>query len=317
MAKIEVRQASLDDTQYITRMFQARIPVWQRMTPTGQIENVACDALTVYERWLHGGAWMSVETASIHLGRLLLGAGLAFVAVNGGEPLAYVEAYHSLEPEPFGSHLHLARLVTHADHSTEGLEAALVSHLLGTAARQKIARVMISRVTDTPESTVFQTHYRLNTLARLRRVSIAARTGQIFYKATDHADANPAQINGWSMPVGRTSSARQQWEMLWARTWDALPEIRQRRTHRLHISSAGQEAFVCCRQQLHDARSADVYCWSPKPLSNQLLSAIRDWSHREGYRTLVMTIGEETLKVFGAEAEPDIYTQDVCEVLPL
>jgi GNAT superfamily N-acetyltransferase len=315
MADIQVRQATLDDTQAISRLFQARIPVWQRMSSSGQVESVSHMALTIYERWLHGGAWMSIETAAIQLSRLLSGAGIALVAVVKDDPLAFVQAYSSSEPPPFGNNVQLAELVVHPDHIGERLETALIDHLLEQTA-QHGQRLTTSRIANTTGSADFQQHYRLNVLAQIRRVGLTARAGQIFYRATDHVDDDAAQIEGWSMPVGRTGNAREQWEALWTRTWDAIPEIRERRTHRLQVAAAGQEAFVCLQQQLYDSRSADVYCWSPKPLSNQLLSAIRDWTHREGYRALGLAVTEETMKSLGTEAEPDIYRQDVCEILP-
>ncbi len=148
-------------------------------------------------------------------------------------------------------------------------------------------------------------------VSRVVRLSLAAKTGQVFYRAVEHPNADAAQINEWYMPVGRLGSARQQWETLWPRLWNAIPQIRERRTHRLHVAAAGQEAFICCQQQLYDPRSADVYCWSPKPLSGQLVTAIRDWSHREGYRTLVMAVAPDTVKTLGPEAEADGYYQDV------
>ena len=57
----------------------------------------------------------------------------------------------------------------------------------------------------------------------------------------------------------------------------------------------------------YDPRSADLYSWSPKPISTQLLSAIRDWAHREGYRSLWLMVTEDTAKTLGPDAEPDPY----------
>ena len=62
---MRVRQATLDDTQQIVALFSGRVPVWQRLGERGQVEDLPYDALTIYERWLHGGAWMSLETGAI------------------------------------------------------------------------------------------------------------------------------------------------------------------------------------------------------------------------------------------------------------
>jgi GNAT superfamily N-acetyltransferase len=311
---IQVRAAGLDDTTAISTIFRSHISLWQRVNAQRQVEDVAYETLTIYERWLHGGAWMSIETGAIHLNHLLLGAGAALVAERDGQPLAYAEAYPGLEPAPYGSHLHLAHLVVSAGHDRAEFEDALMSHLLKTAKRAKHQRLTVNHIGNDPEAEALYRRHGLNPIAGLQRLSLPAKSGQGFYKAVDHPNSNPAQINDWFMPVGRLGSGRQQWETLWPRTFDALPEIAARRTHRLHLSAAGQEAFVCCQEGLYAPRSAEIYLWSPKPLTSQLLTAIRDWSHREGYRTLAMFVANETVPVLGNEAEADGYMQSVYAV---
>jgi hypothetical protein len=257
---------------------------------------------------------MSIETGAIQLNHLLLGAGIPFVAEVEGRMVAYVESYHGIEPSPFGDHLHLGhRLVSQSD-TTGDTGVALLSHLLEAARTLRCARLTANCLANDTETTALYTGFGMQHLTRVVRVSLPARTGQVFYRAVEHPNADAAQINDWYMPIGQLGSARQQWETLWPPLWNAVPEIRERRTHRVYFSAAGQEAFLCCQQQLYDVRSADVYCWSPKPLSGQVLTAIRDWAHREGYRTLVMVVTPETLKILGTEAEADGYYQDVYAV---
>ncbi len=307
----QVRPAALDDTTAISGLFRSHITVWQRVGAGGAVEDVPYEHLTIYERWLHGGAWMSVETGAIQLSHLLRGAGVALVAERDGELLAYAEAYHGVEPAPYGDHLHLATLIQRHDSSDSAVADALLARLLSLAKTYQCARLTANRIGIDPAAEKLYRKHSLTPVGRINRLNLPARSGQGFYKTVDHLNANPAQISEWHMPVGRMGSARQQWETLWPRTFNALPEITERRTHRLHFSAAGQEAFVCCQETLYTPRSADVYLWSPKPLTSQLLTALRDWSHREGYRTLVMAVSDETAKVLGPEAEADGYYVDV------
>lgn len=307
MAKVNVRAAQLDDTIGISALHRTQVHTWQRMDAGGKVQDVLYEALTIYERWLHGGAWMSVETGAIHLARLLLGAGLALVAVADGVVVGYAEGYYGHEPAPFGDHLNLGSLVVHPDVSTQAVDRALTDAMLAEAKRLKSARLTVSVVLDEG----FYRHFGMEVLARSQRYSIPARTGQVFYKVSEHLNADAAQIAQWHMPVGRVSSARQAWETLWHRQWDALPEVRTRRTARLHFSAAGQEALVHIQQQLYMPRSADVAIWSPKPLTNPILSAVRDWAHRENYRALLLVVGDAAAKVLGGEAEADGYYQDL------
>lgn len=313
MTDIQVRQATLDDTAAISALFRAAITVWQRLDAQGRVQTVPYEGLTIYERWLHGGPWMSIETAAIQLNQLLGGAGIALVAETGEQPVGFVEAYHSVEPAPFGDHLHVAQLAVVPEFEGRGIEAALLTGLLERAKKLKVKTLALTRTGNLvniplpPDAT-------LQPLARLLRVSMSARTGQIFYRATDHPNPAAAQIHGWHMAVGRQTNARQEWETLWPPTWDGIKEIRELRTHRLHFAAAGQEAYVAFRRQMYDPRSADIFCWSPKPLTPQLVAAIRDHAHREGYRTLSLLVTEDTAKTLGADAEPDGYTLDTCAI---
>mgnify|MGYP005846286945 CR=1 FL=1 len=309
MSEFTIRQARLDDTAAISALFRARIGVWQRLDSSGRVEDVPYEALTLYERWLHGGAWMSVETGAIHLSHLLRGAGLALVAESGGGVCAYCEGYTGSEPPPFGPHLHLTAPAVHPDAEGSDLDGMLVRAMADQARALRLPRLLASAAP--PEHKALYAAQGMRPVAEIRRCALPARSGQGFYRAVDHPDPNPALIEGWHMPLGRLESARCQWETLWPRTWDALPEMRQRRIHRLRLNAAGHDALLCVQQQLYQPRSADVYCWSPRPLTSQLLTAVRDWAHREGYRTLVMAVTEDARKTLGPEAEPDAFTLDV------
>lgn len=305
-----VRPAALDDTQAISALFRARIPVWQRMDAAGRVQDVPYDSLTIYERWLHGGPWMSIETAVLHLSHMMRGAGIPVVAELDGQIVAYAEAYHGLEPEPIGDHLHVAVLVLGTNTSAASADA-IFSHYLEQARASGCARLTADLLPNDDDSQSLYKRHGLQSILRVKRYNLPAKSGQGFYKVSDHLGANPAQIADWHMTVGRLGSARQQWETLWPRTFYALAEIRARRTHRLQFSASGQEALVYCQQNMYNPRAAELSVWSPKLLTSQVLTALRDWSHREGYRTLVMTVTDDTAKILSAEADPDGYYQDV------
>jgi hypothetical protein len=302
---VNIRQATLDDTQALSRLFRAHIHNWQRMNAQGQVEDVPYEALTIYERWLHGGAWMSLETAAIHLSHLLRGAGIPLLAEHDGKVIGYTELYHGQEPAPLGNHLSMTQPTVHPDLDASRLEIALLNAASEEVQKRGCERLLVT--VAIAEARAFYETQGLEKLMAFRRFTLPAKSGQGFYVTAEAQDAAAGQIQGWHMPIGRLSSARQQWEILWPGTLDALPEMRRRRTHRMKFNASGQDAFVCCQQQLYADRNADIYCWSPRPLTNQLLTAIRDWTHREGYRTLVMAVSEETAKTLGTEAEADDY----------
>ncbi|MDX1992734.1 MAG: GNAT family N-acetyltransferase [bacterium] len=313
-ATIQVRRAKLDDTQAISALFRARVSVWQRMRTDGRAEDVDYERLTLYERWLHGtdssSAWMSVETGALLLSHLLRGFGLPLVAVVDGVVRAYAEAYPGSEPAPFGSHLHLAHLAVAPD-GTRTLINALMDALRQEAEALGCERLTVSVSGYDQDAVKFYSRYGMQPLKRVRRYTLPAATGQSFYKVTDHRNPDPTQIDGWFMSLGRLESARQHWSTFWPTTLDAVDEIAARRTYRLRFNAAGQDSFLYAESQLYDPRSADLYCWSPKPLTPQFLTALRDWAHREKYRTLVLVVPEELITLLGAEAESTPYQQEI------
>ncbi|MCS6836454.1 MAG: hypothetical protein NZ750_10605 [Anaerolineae bacterium] len=293
-----IRSATLDDAQAIVRLACAAVPRWQRLNESGLAEDVPYEALSIYERWQHGGPWMSLETAVLWLNHLLRGAGLPLVVLDdAGHLLAYAEAFFGDEPHPFGKHLHLADLRL-AEGAPPETAAALLAHL--SKSRQ---RLTISILATDDEARERCQALGFAPLASVRHWLINTQSGQGFYKASPHLHADPAQIQGWAMPIGRTSSARQAWETLWTRLWDALPAIAQQAHERLSFSASGQTAFISLQARLYDPRTADVSCWTAKPLTPALLTALRDWGQRQGYKRLGLALDDATAKLLPADAE--------------
>jgi hypothetical protein len=304
-----IRAARLDDTQAIAALFQQQIPVWQRVTADGRVQNVPYDSLTIYERWTHGGPWMSIETGAIHLSRLLRGAGMTLLAEADGQISAYAEVYPGEEPAPFGPHLHLGHLIYRDDiNSAKALLRTLID-----IAQSNSSKLTVSLASGEESTDPLYSELRLQPLTTVQRHHLPARTGQGFYKVNEHHNSSTAQIEGWQMPVGRLESARQHWEELWPRVWEIMPEIRGRQVHRLYFSASGHEAFVCCQQQLNP-RGADIYVWSSRTMSSQLLTAIRDWAHRQNYRTLSCTVTSEVAKILGPGVEVDPVTRSIYSI---
>lgn len=299
-----IRQPTLDDTQAISSLFQSKIDRWQRMDEQGQVEDLPYEQLTIYERWLHGGAWMSIETGAIWLSHLLGGAGHCFVLEDGDSVVGYAEAYLGNEPEPYGYHLHIGHIVGELDAAQD----ELMQHLLEQAGG--IGRISVACTAYDNEAHKFYQRFGFKEVMRVRRVNLSAQSGNVgFYKVTRHPNADAAQIEEWLMPVGRLQSARQHWEQLWSNLWHAIPEITTRKTNRLRFNAAGQDAFVCVQQHLYNPRAADVYCWTPKALSGQLVGAIRDWSYKAGYRNLSLVVNEKIAQVLGSDLEETAYQQ--------
>ncbi len=298
-----VRQATLDDTRDIVALFTASLPIWQRLNTQGQVEDLPYEALTIYERWLHGGAWMSLETASIWLSHLLSGNGSAYVVERDGGILAYAEAFYNRELTPMGRHLHVAQMRVAESCADE------VHHMLADRIRDDArgpGRLSVAYPEyDKEAGTYYRKYFGANEVFRLARYTLGAQIGQSFYKSQEFDKTEASLIDGWALAVGRWSSPRALWEAEWIEHWSSIPQIIERRKYRQYVNASGHEALVCFHQQLYNSRHAEVYCWSPRNLSTQLLVAIRDMGHRLGFRTLTLALPDAA-----AELLPTEYTRD-------
>ena len=307
-----LRQATLDDASKIVALFTARIGIWQRLNAAGEVEDRPYEQLTIYERWLHGGAWMSLETAAIWLSHLLSGNGLAYVLDDDGAILAYAEAFVNRELTPMGTHLHLAKLLIHeecADDEHHLLADAILSDARGPG------RLSVAYPEYNSEmATYYRKYFGANEALRLARYTLPAQIGQSFYKSQDFDNSDASLIDGWAVAVGRTSSPRALWETEWTEHWRGIPQIVARSKHRQFVNAAGHEALVCYHQQLYNERHAEVYCWSPRNLSTQLLVAIRDMGHRLGFRTLTLALPDFAAELLPAEATVDPNQQIIATV---
>ena len=307
-----VRQATIDDTQKIVDLFTARVTIWQRLSAAGQVENLAYDELTIYERWLHGGAWMSLETGAIWLSHLLSGNGLAYVVEAAGRILAYAEAFANHELTPLGAHLHLADLLA-AEDSPEAAHLLLADAILADA--RAPGRLSVDYPAyDQDQATYFRKYFGAAEEARLTRYALNAHIGQSFYKSQEFDKTDASLIDGWALAVGRWTSPRALWESEWTEHWSGIPQIAQRKKHRHYVNASGHEAFVCFHQQLYNERNAEVYCWSPRNLSTQLLVAIRDMGHRHGFRVLTLALPDFSAKLLPADTTTDPNEQVIATV---
>ena len=182
------------------RSSAGRVSVWQRLNQRGQVEDLPYDALTIYERWLHGGAWMSLETGAIWLSHALSGNGLAYVLDADGRTRAYAEAFLNRELTPMGTHLHLAELLVDADAADEAhhlLADAILADARG-AGKLSVAYPDYS----SEKATYFRKYFGASEAFRLSRYTINAQLGQSFYKSQEYSKTDASLIDGWALAVG-------------------------------------------------------------------------------------------------------------------
>jgi GNAT superfamily N-acetyltransferase len=311
---ITVRLATLDDAAAITAIHKSHIGTWERMAADGSMVAVPYEDLSIYERWQHGGPWLSVESCAIHLNRLLAGSGIPLVAEADRQVLAQAEVYESFEPPPFGHNLELSVIVSHAAHTRGGLGSALVEYVVEMARILKCERVTVSNV----EVPAFYEKQGFRCMCSGHGVRIPTQLGRVFYQSVELSDHNPAQVKEWYMPLGRYCSSRQEWDKLFPHEWAAgIPEMLNADTAHVKLTvSGGQNAVLYVREALEsEPGDAHLACWTARPLSGNLLTVIRDWAYRNGHRALISFMLDNDLGLLGNEGAPTDYTQNFYELV--
>jgi GNAT superfamily N-acetyltransferase len=311
---ITVRLATLADTAAITEIHKSDVERWERVAADGTLIPTPYPALSLYERWQHGGPWMSIETCAVHLHRLLSGAGFPLVAEVGGEVLAEAEVYENFEATPFGHHLDLAIIASRHDHQREGLGTALLNYIIDMAQLMKCERVTVTNAQA--RDFYLARHFRHTRTSR--GVRFAAQQGRVMYQASPLMDRAYDQVRTWHLPLGRYQSGRQEWDRMFPQQWAAgVPDLLNVAAAQVKLTVTGQNAIIAVRDSDEpDSHPGDgrLVCWSAKPLAGPLVSAIRDWAFRNGYQHLVSTIMETDVALLPPDVQQTAYAQELFEL---
>ena len=211
-----------------------------------------------------------------------------------------------------GTHLHLAEMQV-AEGSADEVHLLLADAILADA--RGPGRLSIEYPAyDEEQATYYRKYFGSTESLRLNRYALHAQIGQSFYKSQDFDKVDASMIDGWTLAVGRWTSPRALWETEWIEHWSSIPHIIERKKHRQFVNASGHEALVCFHQQLYNDRNAEVYCWSPRNLSTQLLVAIRDMGHRLGFRMLSLALPDFSAKLLPADTAADPNQQVIAMV---
>jgi GNAT superfamily N-acetyltransferase len=301
MSQITVRQATLADAASITALHNATITTWTRRLPSDEMAPAEYDELTLYERWLNGGPWASVEMCAVHLANLLRGSdGIPLVAEIDGHIGAEAEIFIGREPEPFGYHLNIAKLTVHPNWADSGVSSALLTYIrqMGEAIRCKRLTVADGE----GQGQLFE-HHQFSRTHNGQQIILAAREGRVFYQASDLRTFDPQLIEGWHMPLGRYQNARQEWDRLPPGFWNSVPEIVEIETARLHVLVTGHEAYALMQQDRDIPTRVHAFVWSKRPVKGLLVMTLCDWAQRHSYSEIISFAWDFTLPLLEMDFE--------------
>ncbi len=251
--RINIRPATLADVAAITAIHCSDNRQWFRFEARGRVP-ARYEDLSLYERWLNGGPWMSLETCAVHLNRLLLAGHYALVAEIDHQIAGEAELFLSEEPAPMGRTLHLSILYVHRDWQRHGAGSALVREAC------ELARELgCHTLTVVPEIRPFYAKLGLEPGLRLVETQTATREHTSPYPPEPILDGRYAVVRGLPLPIGRYQSACQAWEDLPNEM--AIPELRILRAVRWRIQLGGAPVYLILKEMATRERLVSASAW--------------------------------------------------------
>lgn len=284
MTEIRVRPATLADASSITGVHCSHVQTWRR---GGKGEPAPYEDLPLYDRWLHGGPWMSVETCAVHLNRWLRAGHPVLVAEVEGRVVGEAEFVINPEPSPYGPALHLSLLFVHADYRGQGVGRALVE--AGAAlAREHGCGVLTTQPEQPAEP--FYRRVGFEPWLYLREWQAPAVEGEAQAEPAHH-DPYPVDA-GTALRAGRYQCARQAWDDLPFHL--ALAEHRRLRWGRWRATLPdGGTAWLGLHAQPLEPSQADGFIWAPPEADlGPLVDALQHLAARLGFAYVDLLLEE-------------------------
>jgi len=286
---MRIRVATLRDCNALTLVHRSDITKWYRHVGNQKIED-AYENLSLLDRYLIGGPWMSLETCAIYLNYLLTSGQYPLVAEVNGKVIGEIDVFIGEEPSPIKKNACISVLEVARDYRGKGVGKALVSEAIKLAKEHGcnvIATVPAGNAINFYkkcglDEILFELKHIEVDLERLSRAS--------------HVKVEVAELNSFDvlrrkhMVYGRYDSSFAEWLK---RRW---------RFSILPSSLIWEEGFIpsykaAYRIERHPLKKdiCKLLAWTENPLQAlQLLEVCANRAKELGYRKLETTISMET-----------------------
>lgn len=123
---MNIRIAKLEDAKGIVEVHCSGVEKWIKKDDNRE---ATYEELSIKDRYLHGGPWMSIETCAVHLNSLLLEGQIPIVAETNGKIIGNAELLISEEPivGKIRRIAHLDILEVHRDFRRKGVGKRIVT----------------------------------------------------------------------------------------------------------------------------------------------------------------------------------------------
>jgi len=286
-----VRQAKLEDVKDITDIHCSNIDKWYKDNGDEKIE-VPYEDISIYERFSHGGPWMSIDTCAVHINNMLLEGNYVLVAEEGKRVIGEIEIFIGNEPPPFGKNAHISVLFVHKEHQKKGIGTSLIEEAIQIA-----NKCDCYTISTQPEGKNIDFYGKFDFVPFLKQVRIEINTEKYNRKCNikEFESVDYEIVKDKVMIIGRYQSSKQMWEQNKLERYYAISE-EFNILKNVKFKVKGKEVYVKIRKGFGKDK-ANIYAWADSSISMTLLMRrILNISSEMGFKIATFLIDEEIFK---------------------
>lgn len=301
---IAVRTAGLDDVAGIHAVHKSDVLAWRRLTGvSGEY-----DELTILERYLNGGPWMSPETCAIYVNDLILASTPPIIALADGRIVGEMELLFGDDLGELGKSVCLSILYIERSVRGQGIGRVLMDEAIRRG--RALGCKTIENSDPEPDALRFYERqgFRLLTELAALTVPVEARDGQQSAGSPAAEEMRPLDAlatlgESDRLVIGRhrhPTLIKQVLRQSAGRGLLAIPGVGDQ-VRAFRLSAAGQTASVFFRTAPLRKGAARAYIFAEE-FTAELANAVIALAARAGHAAVVLTVraGSEEQSISGA-----------------
>lgn len=301
---IAVRTAGLDDVAGIHAVHKSDVLAWRRLTGV----DGEYDELTILERYLNGGPWMSPETCAVYVNDLILASTPPIIALADGRIVGEMELLYGDDLNELGKSVCLSILYTERSVRGQGVGRALMDEAIRRG--RALGCQTIENSDPEVDALPFYERQGFRLLIELVALTVPAVAGDgsrpavaLSAEEIRPLDALAALGESDRLVIGRhrhPALVKQVLRQGAGRGLLAVPGVGDQ-VRAFHLSAAGQVASVFFRTAPLRKGAARAYVFAEE-FSSELANAVVALAARAGQAAVVLTVraGAEEQSIGGA-----------------
>lgn len=288
MSELVIRRGELKDVAGIVDVHCSELDgTWYSFKGGVRKEVEGPTSLSLYERWLNGGSWMSPELCAVYINNLLLEGHIPLVAEQNGLIVGELELFFGWESDG-NLYAHIGVVQVHKDHQRKGIGALLIKEAINYA-RKRGAYYLTVR----PREGLKDYYKNLGFGEWLKTVVFTAEASPYVARITweeDNTYFNKKKFSRFIM--GQEQSSAQIWQ-IFHRNQFALPEFTREPIHTGRASTDGQEILAIFYPHVYCGDMANVYAWSDTDIRAEHIWTLLTLAYHFGYARVRSLLIEE------------------------